>query len=92
MRATDLFATGLRRNIRVESRTVTTEMDEWVTIMKNPLDELPFPVRCHYPGCDSIPLHNAVEVDELITEEHLPQAIWTFALEQMRDVNTVDPQ
>ncbi len=49
----------------------------------NPFNELQFPVVCSYPGCEAGPFLTAVEVDEHITEEHLPEAIWTFALEQM---------
>lgn len=54
----------------------------------NPLDVLPYPVLCRYPGCGAGPFETPVAVDEHITEEHLPQAIWTFALEQMRNVNS----
>lgn len=50
----------------------------------NPLDGLNFPVSCAYPGCGEGPFSNSMQVDEHITESHLPQAIWTFALEQMR--------
>ena len=44
-----------------------------------PLADLPFPVKCCYADCEGGPFNNAVEVDEHITEEHLPQAIWSFA-------------
>ena len=53
--------------------------------MKNPLEGLPFPVICIYPQCGAL-LANAVEVDEHITEEHLPESIWTFAENNMRAI------
>jgi hypothetical protein len=49
----------------------------------NPLEALNFPVVCTYPGCESGLLHNAIEVDEHISEEHLLEAVWTFAHEHM---------
>jgi hypothetical protein len=49
---------------------------------KTPLDELPFPVTCEY--CEAGPFANANEVDEHITEEHLPEAVWLFAEEHMK--------
>lgn len=52
--------------------------------MKNPLDELPFPVMCRYPGCGEGPFTDGVQVDEHISENHLPEAVWTFAVQQMR--------
>ena len=64
--------TGRRRS-RKGAKAVTT-----------PLDELPFPVHCDYPDCDSGPLYNADEVDLHITAEHGPEAIWTFADEHMK--------
>lgn len=51
--------------------------------MPSPLEDLPFPVMCGYPDCDSGPFHNAIEVDEHITQEHLTEAVWTFAVENM---------
>lgn len=51
--------------------------------MSTPLDNLPFPVTCKYPGCGVV-LESAIEVDEHITEEHLPEAIWNFADDNMR--------
>lgn len=56
--------------------------------MPNPLDDLVFPVRCNYPGCDSGLLHSGIEVDEHITQEHLPEAVWAFAFEQMESTGT----
>lgn len=53
----------------------------------NPLDALPFPVKCQYPGCDAGPFVNGDEVDEHISEEHLTEAVWLFATENMREVN-----
>jgi hypothetical protein len=50
------------------------------------MDNLPFPVICSYPDCGAGPFVNAIEVDEHITEEHLMEAVWTFAEEQMRSV------
>jgi len=49
-----------------------------------PLDELPFPVTCTYPGCGAGLFYSGIEVDEHISEEHLPQAVWAFAAEHMR--------
>jgi hypothetical protein len=51
--------------------------------MTNPLDDLPFPVSCQYPGCGDGPFLNGLQVDEHVTEVHLAEAVWTFALEQM---------
>jgi hypothetical protein len=59
--------------------------------MNNPLDNLPFPVRCTYPGCDCGLFRTAIEVDEHITEEHLPEAVWTFAEQNMR-AHLAEPQ
>jgi len=47
-----------------------------------PLDELPFPVICEY--CEDGPFKNAEQVDEHITAEHLPEAIWGFAADNMK--------
>ena len=51
--------------------------------MTTPLDELPFPVNCDY--CDEGPFKNACEVDEHITENHLSEAVWSFAYEHMME-------
>ena len=48
-------------------------------IMNTPLDELNFPVRCTYPDCSAGPFVTGDQVDEHITEEHLPEAVWNFA-------------
>ena len=45
--------------------------------MTTPLDELNFPVTCTY--CEEGPFANADEVNEHITKEHLPEAVWSFA-------------
>jgi hypothetical protein len=50
-----------------------------------PLESLPFPVRCVYPGCGAGPFGTPIAVDEHITEEHLPEAVWTFATEHMKE-------
>ena len=50
----------------------------------NPLDALSFPVICCYPGCGEGPFVDAIQVDEHITENHLLEAVWSFAIEQMR--------
>lgn len=52
--------------------------------MNTPLEALPFPVLCGYPDCGAGPFNNGDEVDEHISEEHLPEAVWTFAEENMR--------
>ena len=49
---------------------------------RTPLDDLPFPVVCEY--CGDGPFSNAIEVDEHISESHLPEAVWGFAADQMR--------
>lgn len=51
--------------------------------MFNPLEEFIYPVTCTYPDCGVV-LHSAIEVDEHICEEHLTEAVWTFADENMR--------
>ena len=48
----------------------------------NPLYELEFPVYC--ASCKQGPFQNEIEVDEHITEEHLPEAIWDFACANMK--------
>lgn len=50
-----------------------------------PLDELPFPVFCDYADCGCGPFKNADQVDAHISEEHLPEAVWTFAAEHMKE-------
>jgi hypothetical protein len=45
-----------------------------------------YPVRCTYPDCDSGRLDSAIELDEHITEEHLAEAVWTFARDNAREV------
>ena len=52
--------------------------------MSTPLDDLPFPVVCEY--CDAGPFNSAVEVDEHITADHLPEAVWGFAADNMHGV------
>jgi hypothetical protein len=54
--------------------------------MPNPLDKLPFPVRCNYPDCGAGPFTNGVAVDEHIMAEHLTEAIWDFAESTMEEV------
>jgi hypothetical protein len=49
--------------------------------LKTPLDELPFPVIC--ASCGAGPFNDAIAVDEHITEEHLPEAVWAFAYDHM---------
>lgn len=46
-----------------------------------PLAHLPFPVTCKY--CGTGLFYNAIEVDEHISEEHLPEAVWMFAVDNM---------
>lgn len=50
--------------------------------MATPLDELSFPVWCEY--CEAGPFVNGNEVDEHITEEHLPECVWGFAADHMK--------
>jgi hypothetical protein len=50
-----------------------------------PLDTLPFPVMCTY--CDEGPFNNVIEVDEHITEDHLSECVWDFALNHMKGQN-----
>jgi hypothetical protein len=50
--------------------------------MRNPLDELPFPVVC--ASCKAGPFDDAIAVDEHISEEHLAEAVWGFAYDHMR--------
>lgn len=52
--------------------------------LKTPLSDLPFPVYCSYPDCGDGPFENAGEVDEHISDMHLPEAVWTFAAEHMK--------
>ena len=52
--------------------------------MSTPLDELDFPVFCSYPDCAAEPFNTAIEADEHITECHLPEAVWDFAVEHMK--------
>lgn len=47
--------------------------------MRDPLDDLTFPVWCEYTDCGAGPFHSGIEVDEHICEEHHPEAIWNFA-------------
>ncbi len=49
----------------------------------NPLDQLAFPVYCGYPDCDAGPFNNGIAVDEHISEDHLTEAVWLFAIENM---------
>lgn len=49
----------------------------------NPLDKLKFPVKCTYPNCNGGPFFNGNEVDEHITAEHLCEAIWVFAFDNV---------
>ena len=51
---------------------------------KNPLENLPFPVLCAY--CGAGPFDNAIEVDEHITEDHITEAVWDFASDQMKHI------
>jgi hypothetical protein len=51
--------------------------------MSTPLELLDFPVRCDYPECGAGPFHSGDEVDTHITEEHLPEAVWEFATNNM---------
>lgn len=53
--------------------------------MSTPLERFRFPVVCTYPDCDSGPLNSGDEIDAHITEEHLPESIWTFASEHMKE-------
>ena len=50
--------------------------------MKTPLDELPFPVFCEL--CEEGPFNSGNEVDEHITENHLPEAVWGFGNDFMK--------
>jgi hypothetical protein len=51
-------------------------------IVQSPLEKLMYPRCCTYPGCEEISLFkNAVELDEHITEQHLSEAVWNFAVE-----------
>ena len=49
----------------------------------NPLEQLAYPVRCTYPDCGEV-LRDAIALDEHISEEHLPEAVWTFAFENTK--------
>lgn len=51
--------------------------------MSNPLDTLEFPVSCEYAGCGAV-LNSGIEVDEHISEEHLCEAVWVFAMWNMK--------
>jgi len=51
--------------------------------MSKPIEKLDYPVKCGYTGCGEGPFYSAEQVDEHITENHLPEAIWTFAIENM---------
>jgi hypothetical protein len=53
--------------------------------MSTPLDEFNFPVRCRYADCNAGPFISGDEVDAHITEEHLCEAVWTFAADHMHD-------
>lgn len=53
-------------------------------MITTPLDKLPFPVTCNYADCGAGPFKDAVEVDEHVSEEHLPEAVWDFAYENMK--------
>lgn len=48
--------------------------------MDNPLHQLSFPVSCR---CGDGPFANAIEVDEHITADHLPEAVWDYAHDNM---------
>ena len=52
--------------------------------MSNPLDSIDYPARCYYPGCGAGPFSDALQVDEHICSEHLTEAIWTFAHENIK--------
>lgn len=55
--------------------------------MPNPLEQLHFPVMCNYPECGQGPFKNAIEVDEHICEDHITEAVWTFAFENMKELS-----
>lgn len=55
-----------------------------------PLDSLAFPVCCTYPGCEAGPFRSGEEVDEHITDNHLPEAVWDFAMENMKHLGGRD--
>lgn len=49
--------------------------------MGNPLGELTFPVYCR--TCKAGPFFDGDQVDEHITEDHLAEAVWDFAHDNM---------
>jgi hypothetical protein len=75
------FTDDLPIHLFVDAEIEAAEQDATIP---HALEALPFPVRCSYPQCDQGPFHNAIEVDEHITAEHLAEAVWTFAYENMR--------
>lgn len=48
--------------------------------MNTPLEQLDYPRRCN--ACGDGPFLTAIELDEHITEDHISEAVWSFALDE----------